>query len=133
MGIDRRSLFSMRLLTHNMLESPCRGANTKFPLAIEATETEVVEQEFNPEFVQHMFPRLEWAAMCSTATSLGLAHDFPAEVTEAHLDNHDFLKQLHHVMLEVRVVEGNLVCPESGRKFPISKGVPNMLLRADEL
>ena len=71
--------------------------------------------------------------MCSTATSLELKHDFPAEVTEAHLDNDDFLKQLHHIMLEVRIVEGNLVCPESGRKFPISKGVPNMLLRADEL
>jgi multifunctional methyltransferase subunit TRM112 len=56
-----------------------------------------------------------------------------AEVTEAHLEDHDFLKKLHHIMLEVRVVEGNLVCPESGRKFPISKGVPNMLLRADEL
>jgi hypothetical protein len=38
---------------------------------------QVVEQEFNPEFVKHMYPRLEWGAMCSTATSLDLKHDFP--------------------------------------------------------
>merc|ERR1711934_641488 len=115
MGVVHRR--TMRLLTHNMLESPCR----------------VVEQEFNPEFVKHMFPRLEWAALCETATKLNLPHAFPAEVTEEHLENEEFLRALHHILLQVRVVEGNLVCPESGRKFPISKGVPNMLLRADEL
>merc|ERR1711865_222703 len=124
---------AMRLLTHNMLESPCRGVNNKSPLIIEPQQVEVVEQEFNPEFVKHMYPRLEWSALRSTATSLDLRHNFPEEVSEEHLANDDFLKQLHHVLLEVRVVEGNLVCPESGRKFPISKGVPNMLLRADEL
>jgi len=26
-----------------------------------------------------------------------------------------------------------LICPESGRKFPISKGIPNMLLNEDEV
>ena len=45
----------------------------------------------------------------------------------------DLLKQVHHVMMEVEVIEGELQCPESGRKFPISEGIPNMLLRADEV
>jgi multifunctional methyltransferase subunit TRM112 len=31
------------------------------------------------------------------------------------------------------VEEGTLVCPESGRKFPINKGIPNMLLNEDEV
>ena len=34
---------------------------------------------------------------------------------------------------QIEVVEGNLVCPESGRKFPIQNGIPNMLLREDEV
>ena len=34
---------------------------------------------------------------------------------------------------QVEVVEGELECPESGRKFPISEGIPNMLLREDEV
>jgi len=49
------------------------------------------------------------------------------------LDDEKFLKVLHHVLFEVIVVEGHLVCPESGRKFPISKGIPNMLLDEDEV
>lgn len=66
---------------------------------------------------------------------------------------------MHHVLLEVRilpitcralldggslcsalpssppqvdVLEGTLQCPESGRLFPISRGIPNMLLNDDE-
>lgn len=33
---------------------------------------------------------------------------------------------------QVEVLEGSLQCPDSGRRFPISKGVPNMLLTEDE-
>uniref|UniRef100_A0A672MN89 Multifunctional methyltransferase subunit TRM112-like protein n=1 Tax=Sinocyclocheilus grahami TaxID=75366 RepID=A0A672MN89_SINGR len=36
------------------------------------------------------------------------------------------------VITLVEVIEGCLQCPESGREFPISKGVPNMLLIEDE-
>ena len=45
----------------------------------------------------------------------------------------DFMKAVHHVMVEVEIVEGELQCPETGRKFPISEGIPNMLLREDEV
>ena len=44
-----------------------------------------------------------------------------------------FLHDVHHVLLEVQVIEGDLVCPETGRKFPIKDGVPNMLLHEDEI
>lgn len=37
------------------------------------------------------------------------------------------------ISLQVEVQEGDLVCPETGRKFPISKGIPNMLLNEDEV
>ena len=43
------------------------------------------------------------------------------------------MKAVHHVMVEVEIVEGELQCPETGRKFPISEGIPNMLLREDEV
>ena len=29
---------------------------------------------------------------------------------------------LHHVLFEVHVIDGDLVCPESGRRFPIKEG-----------
>jgi len=35
--------------------------------------------------------------------------------------------------LQVEVKEGYLVCPETGRQFPITNGIPNMLLNEDEV
>lgn len=43
------------------------------------------------------------------------------------------LKALHHVLFEIHVLEGELVCPESGRRFFVRDGIPNMLLHEDEL
>lgn len=43
------------------------------------------------------------------------------------------LQKLHHILLEVDVVEGTLECPETGRIFPINNGIPNMLLNEDEV
>jgi len=37
------------------------------------------------------------------------------------------------VVVQVDLEEGHLVCPESGRKFHVSKGIPNMLLNEDEV
>lgn len=36
------------------------------------------------------------------------------------------------VWTQLHVEEGQLICPESGRRFPIQKGIPNMLLNEDE-
>lgn len=47
--------------------------------------------------------------------------------------NEEFLKKVHHVLLEVEVINGDLLCPESGRRFPINDGIPNMLLNEDEV
>ena len=36
-------------------------------------------------------------------------------------------------LLQVEVKEGFLVCPETGRQFPITNGIPNMLLNEEEV
>ncbi len=67
---------------------------------------------------------------------MGYADKLP-RVEEYNLEslesNEEILKKLHQVLLEVEVLEGDLVCPETGRKFPISNGIPNMLVNEDEL
>lgn len=35
-------------------------------------------------------------------------------------------------LLQVEVMEGVLKCPDTGREFPINKGIPNMLLSEEE-
>lgn len=64
---------------------------------------------------------------------MGHADDLPPQLDGDYETNEEFLKKLHHALLEVEVINGDLLCPESGRKFPISDGVPNMLLNEDEI
>ena len=85
--------------------------------------------------------------------------EVPKEPIEGYEHDEKFLRKMHHVLLEVRtcpspvspanqanassaqlcpafpqvdVLEGTLQCPESGRLFPISRGIPNMLLSDEE-
>ncbi|CAN0165198.1 unnamed protein product [Pylaiella littoralis] len=127
----------MRLITHNMLESNIKGVETGFPLGIEVVKTEEQELEFNADFISNMLDRLDWAALRAAAVTLG-AGDLPEEVTEEMKGDEEALRRIHHALMEVgaikvHLVEGELVCPESGRKFPVRQGVPNMLLHEDEI
>ena len=57
--------------------------------------------------------------------------DLPQENIEP--ENSEFFNQLHHALLEVEIVTGELTCPETGRKFPIKNGIPNMLCNEEEV
>lgn len=122
----------MKLLTHNLLSSHVRGVGPRgFPLRLQATEVRVNPVEFNPTFVARMIPKVEWAALLEAANTLHLA-EVPTEPVEGYECDEAFLRKMHHVLLEVEVLEGTLQCPESGRLFPISRGIPNMLLSDEE-
>jgi len=124
----------MKLLVHNMLTSNMiKGVTKGFPLGIEATKIEEKEAEFNPEFISRMVPKLDWEALVSTAKSIGQGEALPPSLPENYQEDDTFLRNLHHVLIEVELVEGSLVCPETGRKFPVSNGIPNMLLNEDEV
>eukprot|EP00041_Stephanoeca_diplocostata_P004566 m.47082 g.47082 ORF g.47082 m.47082 type:complete len:143 (+) comp15199_c0_seq1:176-604(+) len=121
----------MKLLTHNMMQSHVKGVRNGYPLNVKATEMKEIEVDFNPEFISRMLPRIEFEALRKTTAQLGMPDALPVAVPMDAADNEDFLKQLHHVLLEVVVVQGELECPESGTKFPIRNGIPNMLLPED--
>jgi uncharacterized protein YbaR (Trm112 family) len=55
------------------------------------------------------------------------------QVEEANKVDEAFLQLVHKLLLDVHVLEGALVCPETGRRFPINEGIPNMLLHEDEV
>eukprot|EP00244_Chara_vulgaris_P010344 TRINITY_DN4731_c0_g1_i2.p3 TRINITY_DN4731_c0_g1~~TRINITY_DN4731_c0_g1_i2.p3 ORF type:complete len:123 (+),score=25.52 TRINITY_DN4731_c0_g1_i2:436-804(+) len=122
----------MRLLTHNMLTCNVKGVTKGYPLKIEAVRLEKKEAEFNQDFLRRIFPKLDWKALYETALSLDL-DELPEQAEPSMLEDEAFLQKLHHVLLEVNLEEGALVCPETGRRFPVSKGIPNMLLNEDEV
>ncbi|XP_074655118.1 uncharacterized protein LOC141908807 [Tubulanus polymorphus] len=126
----------MKLLTHNMLTSNIiKGVTKGYPLGIIASDVSVKEEDFNPEFIARMIPKLDWSALSQAAEQVGHNQDLPKDIpdTETLESNEEFLKKAHHVLLEIEIKEGQLVCPESGRKFNIKNGIPNMLLNEDEI
>lgn len=62
-----------------------------------------------------------------------MGYTLPAELNESLCKNQEFLKQVHHIILEIDIVKGHMECPETGRKFPIEEGIPNMLLNELEV
>lgn len=78
-------------------------------------------------------PKIDYKVLWSAADTLGYAEGLPNEMITDFDNNEEFLRKIHHVLLEVEVITGELVCPETGRKFPITKGIPNMLLNEAEV
>ncbi len=123
----------MRLLTHNLLQCNRKGCVGGFPLKVQATATSVEESEFNADFVRAMLSKLEYQALVETAQSLDVNLLPPSFDELADLEDENFLKAVHDVISDFHVLEGSLLCPSCSRQFPISKGIPNMLLSADEI
>lgn len=108
-----------------MLMCNKKGIKNGYPLKIVATKVKIVEMEMNQELVRKLITKLDMEAFRGALADLELK--VPEQDTQA------YLQEMHHVLLQVHVIEGKLVCPESGRVFPISNGIPNMLLREDEV
>ncbi|CAG9761762.1 unnamed protein product [Ceutorhynchus assimilis] len=126
---------NMKLFTHNMLTTKCKkGVLVGYPLNIKASDIRISSVDFNPDFISKIIPKIDWPVLYSAAESIGHSENLPKEAPpEDYETNEDFLKIAHKALLEVEVVHGELVCPESGRKFPINNGIPNMLLNEDEI
>ncbi|TFK96509.1 hypothetical protein BDV98DRAFT_555237 [Pterulicium gracile] len=121
----------VRLITHNLLACHAKGCTSNnFPLQLKDVQLEQREAEFNPDFLRRFMPKLDWGALVDTARQLG-DDSLPLEQPEMFDD--DFLRKLHHVLLEVSVEEGAMVCPNCSHIYPISNGIPNMLLAENEI
>lgn len=101
------------------------------PPPFQIVQKEEKSVTFNAEFLTRMLPRLHWGTVCTVAEQVGV-EGLPSELSEQDSTNNDVLQKLHHVLLEIDVIEGNLKCPETGRLFPITDGIPNMLLNEFE-
>ncbi|RSH84403.1 uncharacterized protein EHS24_005923 [Apiotrichum porosum] len=101
-----------------------------FPLAFADVELVVKPAEENLDFLRRFLPKLDWRALVDTARSLGdtaLPDDMPATWTDEQL------QALHHVLLEIHVEEGKMICRGCGHVYPIQNGIPNMLLAEHEI
>mmetsp|Transcript_8453 Transcript_8453/g.9313 ORF Transcript_8453/g.9313 Transcript_8453/m.9313 type:complete len:168 (-) Transcript_8453:52-555(-) len=153
------TLIIMRLLTHNLMMCNRKQCSGGYPLRIcpkeakedvgmrdsdESSEEETVQQErpafkveeseFNPDFIRHMLDKLEWDALIASIPQCqGLTQTLPPSYTQADKDDENFLKAVHDVIVDYHILEADLKCPKCDRVYPITKGIPNMLLQDDEV
>jgi multifunctional methyltransferase subunit TRM112 len=54
-----------------MLQCHVKNCNTNnFPLRFEDAQVELIEADFNPEFLSNMLNKLDWEALTSTAVQV---------------------------------------------------------------
>ncbi|CAF4400305.1 unnamed protein product [Rotaria sp. Silwood2] len=124
----------MKLITHNILTSNIlKGITKGFPLKINAIKIENVSVDYNRDFITRILRRIEYDALRRAVTDLDLNELLPETMPETIQHDDEFLRKMHRILLEYEVEEGELICPETGRKFPILKGIPNMLLQEIEI
>ncbi|KAF5394283.1 tRNA methyltransferase [Paragonimus heterotremus] len=125
----------MKLFLHNILTSRVlKSVKVGYPLALKVKNLQVNSIEFDPTYVSRLIPKVEWEVVKKVADQIGEDHIpcLPNEVPADYAENESFLKLAHRALLEVDILEGSLICPETGREFPISDGIPNMLVNEGE-
>ena len=55
------------------------------------------------------------------------------KLSSEELEKEEILKYIHHVIFEVGIEEGSLVCNGCTKEYTINNGVPNLVLGDDEV
>jgi multifunctional methyltransferase subunit TRM112 len=121
----------MRLLTHNLLRCVTRDCTSKdsFPLEIAATLVERDEEsDYSLEVAQKLLSKVHLNALQCAVSQLGLMEQIPESPQDEAA-----MKNIYDLLMGVHVIEGTMTCPNCSRKYPINQGIPNMLLREDEV
>ena len=129
----------MRLLTHNTLRNNSAAAHGKgYPLKITAVEVRVDDSSevgTDPEkeiaFVKGILGMLDWDILVKAANEMGLAN-LPPSLTEDLANDDTFLRALYQVLMNVHLVKGMLTCPDTGREFPVTDGIPDFSMEEVE-
>ena len=126
----------MKILTTNFLTcavKSCKSSPSSFPLHFKDASLLSQEIDYNPTFIRNILPRINYAALQTTATELSLQTLLPEQsvfesAEEGKEVDDETLKTLHKLLLETMVQEGKLVCRNCGFEYPIKEGVGNFLL-----
>ncbi|ETV72828.1 hypothetical protein H257_12185 [Aphanomyces astaci] len=139
----------MRLLTHNMLvcnikacvATARQGENAlplNYPLKIQVDNEsgiDITDTNYSKDFVLHILKSIDWTGLVQTVAQLNhpelpqLPQELPVDVAARE----DILRAVHHIIFDTTIIEGELVCNNCGRSYPIKNGIPNMLLEEDEM
>jgi len=148
----------MKVLSLNFLTcavKACKSSKDSYPLHPRDAELVQDDIELNPDMILNVLPRLDWTALCTTASEvsrreqgdhetrpvllkqvsdtfmlqLGFPQlpEQPPTAVELRADEKT-LKDLHHLLLETQMSEGKLVCGNCGHEYAVKEGIANFLL-----
>ncbi|KJZ75536.1 hypothetical protein HIM_04999 [Hirsutella minnesotensis 3608] len=122
----------MKVLSLNFLTcavKACKSSSASYPLHPKDAELVQDDIEVNPEMLINVLPRLDWAALRTTASELGFPQlpEQPPSADDLRGDEAT-LKDLHHLLLETQMAEGKLVCGNCGHEYAVKEGIANFLL-----
>ncbi|KAH7033313.1 uncharacterized protein B0I36DRAFT_321188 [Microdochium trichocladiopsis] len=133
----------MKVLSLNFLTcavKACKSSSASYPLHPKDAELVQDDIEINPDLLVNVLPRLDWAALSTTATELGfpalppqpptaeeLLEGASAEGDEAPVYSKT-LTDLHRLLMETQMMEGKLVCANCGHEYAVREGIANFLL-----
>ncbi|SCU77473.1 LAMI_0A01266g1_1 [Lachancea mirantina] len=128
----------MKFLTTNFLTcsvKECDRSNNSFPLHYKGEACQLEQDEgieFNPEFLLRVIDRVEWDAVVSVAKDLGnstLPQQKPVfENEELSEEDMIVLRDLHVLLIQTNIVEGEMTCRNCGHIYYIKNSIPNLLL-----
>lgn len=103
----------------------------------EVTQVDIEESPVDRELVIRLLPKLNYDVLLGALRQISTQceetlPELPSELPPDPI-NDALLADLHKVLFDIHVVEGQLVCPDTGRKFPVKEGIPNMILHEDEV
>ena len=126
----------MKLSTHNLLmcnKKTCIDNEKNYPLIIKAVKVNTVKSEFDEEKTKVFFDKMDKRALNQGCKDLNISKFDLEKMTEEQLQDKDVLEYLHNILFEVEIEDGNLVCANYGREYMIKRGIPDMVLKDDEI
>lgn len=130
----------MKFLTTNFLKcsvQACDISNDNFPLQYDGSKCKLVQNddiEFRPEFLLNILDRIEWSAILQVAADLGnttLPPNKPelnTNIDELTEEEQIILRDLHTLLLQTSISEGEMKCKNCGHIYYIKNSIPNLLL-----
>ncbi|EDK44372.1 hypothetical protein PVL30_003386 [Lodderomyces elongisporus] len=124
----------MKFITTNFVKcavKACQSSTDSFPLQYKECQLVQQEQEFKPEYVLHMLDKLDWDAVVAVARDLGndsIPQTKPEGLDPIMEDDVVVLKDLHTLLMETQLVEGQMVCKNCQHIYYIKNSIPNFLL-----
>ena len=138
-----------------MSPSKCNRTENGYPLQIEATSILHEETQYDEDLVRKMLSKLDLPAFLTAIRQIAplctgkdgaptlpeLPFSTPEEIQQCVESNTaaeegrvtSLLQSLHTILFDIHIMEGHLICPGTGRKFPVHDGIPNMILHEDEV